>query len=973
MKKLFISSLGLLLSLVFAVGAYGATGTYCEDLGSSSGDGSRSWSKTTLTAGTAAAVEIPVNVTKSNGVIFRGVKNTTPVEIKHGEILTIRSDGNFNWMYNFIWIDWNGDAVFDETTEKIGVQPLVSSSFNKDATGNSATRTFTATVPSDAKVGVTRVRVMFCWKSPTEPNVTACSIQSLTNNAMVCDFLINISANTIPTAVRPTFTPAPGTYATTQNVTIATETADAVIHYTTDGTEPTVTAPVYSAPIIVDLTKTIKAFAAKDGMNNSAVSTAEYRIERPKVATPIFTPGTGTYSAIQNVTIATATDGAKIYYTTDGSEPTTASIEYTSPVVVNASKTIKAIAAKVDMDNSLKASAAYVISLPGDYCKPGNIVYNSTSRWVRSMSINGGTAPFSSGALEAAGTRPLYSDKTVTQAAIDADPAKLTKTIQAAPGATLQPVVDWAGEWMHGYLYVDYNNNGSFTDAGELVSYTFYDTADNQFGKNSLGETVQNNSRLTNVPRFTLPADLANGLYRIRLKIDWNNLDPCGGIDVATVYGSIIDFTLNVKSLSKYTVTYAQSANGTFTVINGTETVTSGTQVTEQTKLTVDAVPAEGYTLKNIKVNDVALAGNSFSVTANSVVSAEFTNDRLINITSTANGTVSVVNAATSAAINDGDWIADQTQVKITLTPAEGYKISSASFAGVDILSSLTKGEYTTTVTKNSMLNVVFAKITYPVSYTFDSSLGTVAVTNKGVSVTSGSQIEHGSVLSFTVNSGTGNFLSKVLVDGVDRTSELITGTNTTFSLTITKAETVEIVFDSKKYALTTNTPEYGTMTVSNEANEVLANGANVVINKVLTVVLTPNGSNGLTSLLVDDGGGEAPIDYFKEGYVEKVENKYTTQVMVAGNVSLTATFSILSSINNNPMEELVNITAGKNTIKISAPRSSVCDIYDLTGSKVSSFMIDSDVKSLFLNTGMYIVKVSTVEGVISKKIIVTK
>lgn len=73
----------------------------------------------------------------------------------------------------------------------------------------------------------------------------------------------------------PTFTPAAGTYYTTQNVAIACETADAIIHYTLDGTAPTAQSPIYSTPIAVNTTTTIKAIAVK-GADNSTVASATY-------------------------------------------------------------------------------------------------------------------------------------------------------------------------------------------------------------------------------------------------------------------------------------------------------------------------------------------------------------------------------------------------------------------------------------------------------------------------------------------------------------------------------------------------------------------------------------------------------------------------------------------------------------------------------------------------------------------------
>ena len=79
----------------------------------------------------------------------------------------------------------------------------------------------------------------------------------------------------------------------------------------------------------------------------------------PTCATPTFSPAAGTYTSAQNVTLSTTTEGATIYYTLDGSDPTDASTEYSSAISVSSTTTIKAIAVKAGLDNSSVASATY--------------------------------------------------------------------------------------------------------------------------------------------------------------------------------------------------------------------------------------------------------------------------------------------------------------------------------------------------------------------------------------------------------------------------------------------------------------------------------------------------------------------------------------------------------------------------------------------------------------------------------------
>jgi hypothetical protein len=83
------------------------------------------------------------------------------------------------------------------------------------------------------------------------------------------------------------------------------------------------------------------------------------------VATPTISPAGGTYSTAQNVTITTATAGAEIRYTLDGTDPTTSSALYSGPFTLSASATVKAKGFKSGMIASATASAAFTISSGG--------------------------------------------------------------------------------------------------------------------------------------------------------------------------------------------------------------------------------------------------------------------------------------------------------------------------------------------------------------------------------------------------------------------------------------------------------------------------------------------------------------------------------------------------------------------------------------------------------------------------------
>ena len=82
------------------------------------------------------------------------------------------------------------------------------------------------------------------------------------------------------------------------------------------------------------------------------------------VATPTFSPEGGEFTTAQSVAISCATDGATVYYTLNGNEPTTNSIVYSAPISIEETTTVKAIAVKEGMNNSSVASATYTIITP---------------------------------------------------------------------------------------------------------------------------------------------------------------------------------------------------------------------------------------------------------------------------------------------------------------------------------------------------------------------------------------------------------------------------------------------------------------------------------------------------------------------------------------------------------------------------------------------------------------------------------
>ena len=324
-----------------------------------------------------------------------------------------------------------------------------------------------------------------------------------------------------------------------------------------------------------------------------------------------------------------------------------------------------------------------------EYCTyEGNSSHDQ--RYVRSITMNGGTSPFSVSVYSTT-RQAVYVDKT-------------DHVFEAYAGEEIQPVVNWAGEWMHGYLYIDYDKDYTFsytlgsddypTADGELVSYTFYSPSDSQWGKNSKGETTENNSRLDDVPSFTLPESLAPGEYRVRLKIDWCHLDPCGHPDeipntLTGNGGNIVDFTLRiVERPATYTVTLPETVeNGTLTVMNGSVALVPGANtVEENSELTITAEPAQGYRLESLTVNGSAFtSGDTYTVTGNTEIAVSFAEIPVVTHIITysvkqGEGTITLSNLEGTETYQSGASLRADKSFKITFSPAEDYIVEKVMY-----------------------------------------------------------------------------------------------------------------------------------------------------------------------------------------------------------------------------------------------------------------------------------------------------
>jgi hypothetical protein len=172
------------------------------------------------------------------------------------------------------------------------------------------------------------------------------------NNQVDPAAFFSVSEDQSKQVAMPTFNPPSNYISSGTSVSINCATAGSTIYYTTDGSTPTIESSVYSTPFTITEAITIKAFAVKDDLLDSNVATGQYTIgAEDEVVTPLTGGGSGPiFSLVQGqypsnyiIEIGCPDPDKTIYYTTDGSTPTSSSTLYTGPIPMF-NGTLKAVA-----------------------------------------------------------------------------------------------------------------------------------------------------------------------------------------------------------------------------------------------------------------------------------------------------------------------------------------------------------------------------------------------------------------------------------------------------------------------------------------------------------------------------------------------------------------------------------------------------------------------------------------------------
>ena len=167
------------------------------------------------------------------------------------------------------------------------------------------------------------------------------------------------SSSEDPTSA-PVFSLNGGNYTAPQTLKLTDCTPGAKIYYTTNGMPPSTASTLYTGPITITQTELVRAIALAPGYSSSVEASKSYTIvTMAPAASPYFSLNGGSYKSPQTLILTDATPGATIYYTTNGTTPTTASNKYTGPITINTSELIIAIAVAPGYANSNGSSKLY--------------------------------------------------------------------------------------------------------------------------------------------------------------------------------------------------------------------------------------------------------------------------------------------------------------------------------------------------------------------------------------------------------------------------------------------------------------------------------------------------------------------------------------------------------------------------------------------------------------------------------------
>jgi hypothetical protein len=635
------------------------------------------------------------------------------------------------------------------------------------------------------------------------------------------EFTVNVIDPTRQTVATPTLSVAAGTYNVAQSVALSCTTENATIYYTTDGSNPTETSNKYSGVISIGATITLKAFAVKEGMNDSGILTAAYTMQALK---PTVDIAAGVVQQGTEITLATPTEGAEIWYTTNGNTPAkngAGSTKYTVKITINETITIKAIAVKDGWSDSEIMTIAYTVQTvatptanpaAGAIQKGTDVTLATATEGAEIWYTTNNSAPAKNGVGSTKYNVKITINATTTIKAIavkdgwgDSEILSAAYTVQAGTQSDTTYIITGSGTSFTATNDGASNKSGTIQDV--IDSIRTHATGKNptiQFGNGTttldIGtETASINNSGGQWSAVKLTGKITStGWNKSTIYIDDSVSVTCEA-DIANKsveYGlAIVQHSIGTLSITGGTVSatdgwaVCNASTGTVTITGGTVSTTSRNcaSVINESGGTVSITggmitATSGVAVSNHSTGMVSIVGGTIS-TASGIAVGNYSTD--------STGTVSITGGTVSASATDGKAVynSDRGSVSITggtVSATSGTAMYNASYGTITV-----SGTAKVTSASGDAIYLTAEQNTYTKRTLLEITGGTVENTDTGDAVCIGSNCVV-NITGGTISAKSGRAVSNLSYSKIDVSgTAMITSASTKGTIFLGRANVI--------------------------------------------------------------------------------------------------------------------------------------------------------------------------------------